>query len=127
MKVELILSKTYVCMGKVYNNTDVSGKKVVYEVSTKVGRHLLAQANERNVPYFRKSAGGDQAYLAPKKSVNKGGIPVPVEDELTDPDPAEDVVVDDVTHDEDEDVASLNADGEEDDGSGDDPEEAITV
>ena len=126
MKVELILSNTYVCLGKVYNN------KVAYEVSAKVGRHLLAQANERNVPYFRKAADSAQAHLAPKKSVNKGGIPIPVEDELTDPDPAEEetlVVIgeggaDPVPAEDDDtpDAGSLNADGEEDD-----PEEAITV
>ena len=121
MKVELILSKTYVCLGKVYNG----GRS--YEVTTKIGRHLLAQSNERNVPYFRKAADGAPAYIAPKKSIDKGGIPVPVEDDLTDPDPAEDVVVAEPGGDG---ASVMTEDGEEDDGSENDAEEdeeAITV
>ncbi len=117
MKVELVLSKTYVCQGKVYN----SGR--AYEVTTKVGRHLLAQGNERNVPYFRQAAESAQAHIAPTKSINKGGIPVPVEDADSTPDPAEDVVVA-----EDDDATAMTEDGEEDDGSdAEEAEEAITV
>lgn len=120
MKVELVLSKTYVCMGKVYN----SGR--AYEVSTKVGRHLLAQANERHIPYFRKAADGAQAHIAPAKSINKGGIPVPVEDEDSKPDPAEDVVVAEV--DDDDDAPAMTEDGDvEDDDADAEEEEAITV
>lgn len=122
MKIELVLSKTYVCQGKVYNN----GR--AYEVSAKTAKHLLAQQSERNVPYFRKAADDAQAHLAPKKSITKGGIPIPVEDDAGDdtdakPDPAED-----------DDAPKLDADGEavedeDDDGEddADENEEAITV
>lgn len=131
MKVELVLSRTYICQGKVYNNTDVAGNKVVYEVDAKTGRHLLRQSNERNVPYFRKAADDAAAHLAPKKSVDKGGIPIPVEDADAKPDPAEDEASED-----DDDAPKLDADGEpvdDDDDSGDgeddagDDEESITV
>lgn len=127
MKIELILSKTYICQGKVYNKADTSGKNIVYEVSAKTGRHLLAQSNERNVPYFRKAADGVMGHLAPRKSVTKGGIPIPVEDDVDDdadskPDPAED---DPVETGKDK-VPKVGADGDEveDDEDDDDDDDA---
>jgi len=123
VKIELMLSKTYVHSGKVYN------RGVVYEVSKKAAKHLLAQNNERNVFYFRRAADDNApAFEAPKKSINKGGVPTPVvEDDDnkvdgpdTDPDPADD----------DDSPSAVNEDGEEDDGENDDAdedEEAVTV
>ena len=122
MKIELILSKTYVHGGKVYN------RGVVYEVPKKAAKHLLGQSNERNVFYFRRAMDDDAlAHLAPKKSINKGGVPIPIDesgaDADTTPDPADD----------DDDATAVDADGEEvdddadadeDDGEG---EEAVTV
>lgn len=123
MKIELILSKTYVCGGKVYN------RGVIYEVSKKMAKHLLAQSNERNVFYFRRAADdGVQAYEAPKKSIDKGGVPLPVdEDDGADgddstPDPADDDAAPAVDADGEE--VDDDADADEDDGDG---EEAVTV
>ncbi len=122
MKIELILSKTYVHSGKVYN------RGIVYEVSKKAAKHLLAQSNERNVFYFRRAADDDaQAHLAPKKSINKGGVPIPVDESGADddadstPDPADD---EPPAVDEDGEEVDDDADADEDDGEG---EEAVTV
>jgi len=124
-----MLSNTYVHSGKVYN------KGIIYEVDGQRAKHLLAQHNERNVFYFRRAVDdGAQAHLAPKKSINKGGIPIPVVDDVTHdeseddakPDPADDAApVTVVAEVDDDDAPKLDADGVPVDG--DDSEEAITV
>ena len=50
MKIELVLSGTYLCQGKVYQKVDQAGKRLAYTVAESVGNHLIAQRNERDIP-----------------------------------------------------------------------------
>jgi hypothetical protein len=91
-KVELILSKTYVYKGKIFE------KGRPYVVSDSDSKHLLAQRNERDIPYFRMTDAGP-AHMPANKRSDKGGTPplAPDEDQI---EPivadADDSVVDDV-------------------------------
>ena len=73
MKIELVLSGTYLHCGKVYQKVDQAGNRLAYTVSESVGDHLVAQRNERDIPYFRMVSEATPAHLAAAKRHEKGG------------------------------------------------------
>lgn len=93
-QVELVLSNTYVYKGKVFE------KNGAYVVSDSDAAHLLAQKNERDIPYFRLSE-SDSPVVPPAKRTDKGGVARPVAadeeaaEEVEAEAPAEDVAEDD--------------------------------
>lgn len=80
MKIELVLSGTYLHLGKVYQKVDSAKKRIAYTVKDSVGDHLLAQRNERDIPYFRMVKDTAPAHIAAAKRHEKGGIPTPEAD-----------------------------------------------
>ena len=68
-KVEIVLSQTYLYKGKVFEKG-----KGPYAVTDKVAKHLLAQRNERDIPYFRESSESPAMIPGAKRS-DKGGKP----------------------------------------------------
>lgn len=130
MKIELVLSGTYLHAGKVYQKVDQSGKRLAYTVPEGVGNHLIEQRNERDIPYFRMVSEATPAHLAAAKRHEKGGkiepepdapdepaadepaaaAPVadePAADASDEADEDEDITLDDVTEEENEDAVTL--------------------
>jgi|Cruoilmetagenom7_1024161.scaffolds.fasta_scaffold04281_5 hypothetical protein len=77
MKIELVLSSTYLCQGKVYQKVDATGKRLAYTVADGIGNHLLAQRSERDIPYFRMVNEETPAHVPATKRHEKGGVPQP--------------------------------------------------
>lgn len=117
-KVEVVLSQTYLYKGKVFERG-----KGPYAVSEQAAKHLLAQRNERDIPYFRLSDESPAMIPAAKRS-DKGGVPrVAAEPE----EPDEEVIEaadgsDEEVEEEDEDEGLSDLDEEEEE----DPD-AVTV
>jgi hypothetical protein len=114
MKIQLVLSGTYLFRGKVFQRKDGTGKALSYSVSKQDGDHLLSQRNERDVPYFRLVQDDVPAVLPAAKRVEKGGVPqpeseAPVDDEPAAHDVADDeaVTADDLDDEEDEEAVAL--------------------
>lgn len=106
MKIQLVLSGTYLFKGKVFQRKGPDGNQATYVVSKADGDHLLAQRNERDIPYFRMVDSDAPAVVPADKRVEKGGVPQPEASESASDDPApvddEAVSADDVADDGDE-------------------------
>lgn len=112
MKIQLVLSGTYLFRGKVFQRKDGTGKSMTYSVNKKDGEHLLSQRNERDVPYFRLVQDDAPAVLPATKRVEKGGVPQPESSAPADEEPAADdeddaVTADDLEDEEDEEAVAL--------------------
>jgi hypothetical protein len=99
MKIQLILSGTYLHNGKVYQRKDNTGKAVTYTVPRVTGEHLLAQRSERDIPYFRLLDDAAPAVVPATKRIEKGGVltPEPIPEDIASDDaaPAEAALEDD--------------------------------
>lgn len=84
-KVELLLSKTYVYKGKIFE------KGKTYGISDTDASHLIAQRNERDVPYFRLTESTEAVAPASKRSDKGGTTPSVVEAEDGTPEPTDEV------------------------------------
>jgi hypothetical protein len=106
MKIQLVLSGTYLFKGKVFQRKDAQGKTLTYTVSKAVGDYLLEQRSERDVPYFRLVQEDTPAVVPASKRVEKGGIPqpedAPADDSADAPADDEAVSADDVADDGEE-------------------------
>jgi hypothetical protein len=110
MKIQLVLSGTYLFRGKVFQKKGADGKQATYNVDKSTGDHLLAQRNERDVPYFRLVQEDTPAVLPADKRVEKGGIP---QSEDSAPAPVDDPV--EASVDDDEAISADDVEVEDDD------------
>lgn len=100
-KVELVLSNTYVYRGKVFERNGGP-----YVVSDSDGNHLLAQRNERDIPYFRLSE-AEGAVTPPDKRSDKGGASRPAPEEVEAEAEAESVVEEPAAEEDDSDAVTV--------------------
>lgn len=123
-KVEVILSQTYLYKGKVFEKG-----KGPYAVTDKDAKHLLAQRNERDIPYFRASEDSPAMIPGAKRS-DKGGKPrvaaEPGDEVKEEIDATDDEVIAEVADDDDDDEGLSGLDDDDGEEEEDDPE-AVTV